>query len=316
MPIYTNSALAAILKMQPLFVFLALFAVQCISAEIPEPCDARLNGCVARNKALPPTIFAAMTQSDPNFRESDACPLVCYNDTGAQFEISHRFENPQVQLLGYLLHGSVEAEILGAPGVGVILSFYLQSDDKDEIDIAEIFGGNHLLFQTNYFSKGDVTTNGKGIYVGLDLSPLYNFHKYGVRWTAEEIEWTVDGAVVRHVRKEPGEGFPNSPMRVRFSLWIGGDPANEAGTITWSGGITDFAEAPFRMFVRNIRIDNAGGGTEYIYSNDQALVVHGVGEDLFFNGLATIARLSLEAGGVSGIQWAWYWLLMVVFVSM
>ncbi|RKP31648.1 concanavalin A-like lectin/glucanase, partial [Metschnikowia bicuspidata] len=221
--------------------------------------------CFSRNQALPALVSASMTTPDPHFQEYETCPLICYNSTGATFLIRHRFENPQLVSLGYIYHGSVEADILAAPGTGIILSFYLQSDDKDEIDIAEIFGNNHLLFQTNYFSKGDVSTNGKGIYVSISSSPLYNFHRYGVRWTPDEIEWTVDGASVRHVKRVSGEGFPESPMRVRFSMWVGGDLANEPGTVTWAGGLTDFADSPFRMYIRNVTVENSGGGQDYTY---------------------------------------------------
>lgn len=242
--------------------------------DIVEPCDSRLEGCFSRNQALPELVSASMTEPDPNFQEYEPCPLICYNSTGATFQISHRFENPQMVSLGYIYHGTVEADILAAAGTGIILSFYLQSDDKDEIDIAEIFGNNHLLFQTNYFSKGDLSTYGKGIYVSIPSSPLYNYHRYGVRWTPDEIEWTVDGATVRHVKRVSGEGFPESPMRVRFSMWVGGDLANEPGTVTWAGGITDWADSPFLMYIRNVTIENSGGGQDYTYSRDMPVVVH------------------------------------------
>lgn len=277
--------------------------------EIPQPCDSRLDGCFSRNKALPPLVEANMTMADPNFQASEPCPLICYNGTGALFQISKRFDNPQIESVGYLLHGLVEADILGAPGKGIILAFYLQSDDKDEIDIAEIFGSNHLLFQTNYFSKGDTTTNGKVIYVGLESSPLYNYHRYGVRWTTDEIEWSVDGVVVRNVRREPGEGFPSSPMKVRFSLWAGGDISNEPGTITWAGGLTDYTEVPFHMFVRNISVVNAGGGVEYTYSKSQPLRVHNettAGD--FLNSLL------MRNMGLDGCRVALHWVLFIVVV--
>lgn len=272
-------------------------------SDLIEPCDARQNGCVARNKALPATVSVPMTKQDKLFEGSGACPEICYNSTGAQFQILKRFDNPMIHLDGYILHGSVEADILAANGQGVILSFYLQSDDKDEIDIAEIFGNNHLLFQTNYFSKGDVTTNGKGIYIGMQTSPLYNFHRYGVNWTTEEIVWTVDGVQVRRVQKLDLDGFPSSPMKIKFSMWVGGDPANEPGTVTWSGGLTDFKQAPFHMYVRNVSVINAGGGTEYTYLNTQLLEILGEQDVSSFNGLNTHLRTSLSTKSFSLSSW-------------
>lgn len=259
------------MKLKFFFTF-PIFIVYVLS-DLTEPCDARFDGCLARNKALPSDLFVSLTEPDTNFQASEPCPQICHSKVGARFQINRRFENPQIHLAGYILHGSVEADILAAPGKGIILSFYLQSDDRDEIDVAEIFGGNHLLFQTNYFSKGDVSTNGKGIYVGLESSPLYNYHRYGLNWTTKEIMWTVDGSVVRHVKREDTDDFPVSPMKIKFSLWVGGDTENEPGTVTWAGGRTDFSEAPFQMYVRNIRVLNLGGGSEYVYGNDHPLAV-------------------------------------------
>lgn len=263
------------------------------SADFIEPCDARIDGCFAQNKALPSSLLVSLTEPNPMFDISDSCPQVCFGSGGTQLEISKRFDNPQIHSAGYLLYGTVEADIKAAPGTGIILSFYLQSDDKDEIDIAEIFGNNHLLYQTNYFSKGDVSTNGKGIYIGLESSPLYNFHRYGVTWSPEEITWTVDGEILRRVKKEADEGFPSSPMMVKFSLWVGGDPSNEPGTVTWAGGVTDFAEAPFKMLVRNISIVNDRVAEEYTYLATQPLKVHeGIMVNRFLNGLAIPLRAS------------------------
>ena len=51
------------------------------------------------------------------------------------------------------MYGKVEAEIKGAAGKGIISSFYLQSDDLDEIDVVEIFGSDPYEFQTNFSSR-------------------------------------------------------------------------------------------------------------------------------------------------------------------
>lgn len=273
--------------MIPLIIAILLFQLLGASfADFIEPCDARLDGCFAQNKALPDSLLVPLTEPNPMFDISNSCPLVCFGNDGAELEIAKRFDNPQIHLAGYLLYGTVEADIKAASGTGIILSFYLQSDDKDEIDIAEIFGNNHFMYQTNYFSKGAVSTNGKGIYVGLESSPLYNFHRYGVTWSPEEIIWTVDGSVVRRVERESDEGFPSSPMMVKFSLWVGGDTSNEPGTVTWAGGLTDFSESPFGMIVNNVSIVNANPAEEYTYLTTQPLEIHeGVMVNRFLNGL-------------------------------
>ena len=44
-----------------------------------------------------------------------------------------------------------------------------------------------------------------------------------------------------------GRNYPQTPVNVRIGIWAGGDPANDPGTIEWSGGETDYSAGPFTM---------------------------------------------------------------------
>lgn len=236
-----------------------------------EPCNPKKDeGCVAKNAALHGLVTDSLTSTSGSLESSNSCPLICFHDNGTRFGIIERYDNPRLASSEYILYGKVEADIMGAPGRGIISSFYLQSDDLDEIDIAEVFGDNEGVFQTNFFVKGDVATYGDGAYHPVTTSTTHNFHRYGVRWTEKEIEWSIDGTVVRH---KAGGGLPTSPMRVILSLWVGGDETNNPGTVAWAGGLTDFSKLPFSMYAKNVFVENYSKGDYYVYGKESGVSV-------------------------------------------
>lgn len=241
-----------------------------VSARL-ESCNPHKDeGCVAKNKALHGLVNDSLIMTSQFFNASNECPLICFHGNGTEFSMLKRFDNPRLTSSEYILYGKVEADIMGAPGRGIISSFYLQSDDLDEIDIAEVFGENQIVYQTNFFLKGDVGTYGEGNYHTINSSTTKTFHRYGVRWTKLEIEWTLDGKVVRH---KAGTFLPTSPMRVILSLWAGGDESNEPGTVHWAGGLTDFKELPFNMYAKNVFVENFSKGDHYVYQNNLVVTV-------------------------------------------
>ncbi len=154
-----------------------------------------------------------------------------------------------------------------APGAGIVSSLVLESDDLDEIDM-EWLGADDSQVQTNYFGKGDVTTYNRGAY-----NPAANnqeeFITYTVDWTDSQIVWSVGGSVVRVLTPATADAnqYPQSPMRVKFGAWSGGDPSNPAGTIAWARGPTNYADGPFTMTVQSIAITDYSTGTAYKYGD-------------------------------------------------
>ena len=135
-------------------------------------------------------------------------------------------------------HGLYTAKICTPAGnaSGLVSSFYLstgqegddlqqqqqqQQDDEDEIDF-EFLGLDARLVQTNVHVKG--IGNREAVHeLGFDASAA--FHEYSIFWSAESIEWFVDGARVRIVsRKKSVEGgfdpeWPTRPMYLYASVW-------------------------------------------------------------------------------------------------
>lgn len=249
----------------------SLYALSLLSLPVFSLATAAICDNCTLNPILPSLVTERFT-SEPQFFA--ATPHVAFTPSGANLGIFRRHNNPMIQSLGYLWHGRVEADIMGAVGTGVILLFYLQSDDLDEIDIVETFGGNVFTCQTNFFVKGNISNHARGEYHMPPLSPLTQYHRYAVEWTAEHISWTIDGAEVRRTLSTNPHGFPLLPMRVIASLWAGGDADNERGTIDWAGGPTNYDLVPYIMRIRNVRIDNylgGGGHTHYTVARDGAV---------------------------------------------
>jgi len=159
-----------------------------------------------------------------------------------------------------------------APGVGIISSAVLMSDDQDEIDWE--FSGNDFNMgggnvQTNYFGKGIEGNYDRGTYPSVN-SPQTQFHNYALDWSAEQLTWSVDGVVVRTLANTNATSgsyqYPQSPMQVQLGLWDGGDPSNDGGTIEWAGGYTNFSDAPFTMYVKSVKVTSTNpcsGGYKY-----------------------------------------------------
>jgi len=193
---------------------------------------------------------------------------VGYGDNGAEFTISKRGESPTVQTNFYIMFGQVEVIMRAATGTGIISSVVLQSEDLDEVDW-EWMGGNTTHVETNYFGKGNTTSFDRAIYYPV-VNPQDIWHNYTVDWTAEKIDWYIDGNVVRTLKygdANKGHNFPQTPCNVRLGIWPGGDPSQPNGTIEWAGGLTDYENAPYTMYVQSVRISDAGNATQYKYGD-------------------------------------------------
>lgn len=232
-------------------------------------CNPRVDStCFARNPGLDDDIFISFTEESPKFTNTGNPGVIEYSlESNLKLTMQNRYDNPSVFSKFYIHYGKVEVEILAAAGSGVVSSFYLQSDDLDEIDVTEMFGGNPFEFQSNFFVKGNTTNYDRGGYHHTPAPPMGEYLKYTIEWTSQCIKWMMNDQLVRTVEKENIHGFPTSPMNLMFSLWAGGDSQNQPGTIQWAGGQTDYSELPFSMSIRNLRVVDYSLGKQYTYGN-------------------------------------------------
>lgn len=195
-------------------------------------------------------------------------------DQGALYTIKEEGNAPTTQSGPYIFFGQLDVEVRVAPGAGIVTSVVLQSDDLDEIDW-EWVGSDHTQVQTNYFSKGCITSYDRGGYAPV-ADAQERFHTYTIKWTPTQLDWIIDGAVVRTLKNEGlsgCSGYPQSPMQVKLGSWIAGNPNAAPGTIQWAGGLADMSKGPFVAAYRSIKVTDFMGGqgakdaTEYVYTD-------------------------------------------------
>ncbi|KAJ9627225.1 copper resistance protein [Taxawa tesnikishii (nom. ined.)] len=233
-------------------------------------CNPTNETCPADTGLDSSTFYADFTTgSSANASFSAAAyTTINYGSKGAEFTINKAGQAPTIQTDFYLFFGTVEVKMQAAPGTGIVSSIVLESDDLDEIDW-EFLGGNTAQVETNYFGKGNTTTYDRAIYYPVS-NPQTSMHTYLIDWTAERLQFSIDGAVVRtleYADANGGANYPQTPMRLKLGSWAGGAEGQPEGTVEWAGGQTDFSKAPFTMYVESVKITNANPATSYTWSD-------------------------------------------------
>ena len=95
-------------------------------------------------------------------------------------------------------------------------------------------------------------------------------HNYTVVWSKDEINWILDGSLVRTEPYQPPGLYPQSPCYLKFGIWAGGDPSLKKGTIQWAGGPTDYSQGPFVMTVQSLRVVDSHTDVSYYSYGDQS----------------------------------------------
>ena len=211
---------------------------------------------------------------DVDFRKGQVNSFVeagnpTYDDEGVTFTVAGSGQAPQLMSVFYIMFGRVEITMKAAHGAGIVSSLVLQSDTLDEIDF-EWLGADPHEVQSNYFGKGQVTDYNRGQFHQMEKNNQEEFLTYIFDWTKDRTEFYVDGTLVRTLTFDEADDnqYPQSPMQVKFGAWSGGDPANPPGTVEWAKGPTDFADGPFHMVVRDVKVTDYSTGKEYRYTDN------------------------------------------------
>lgn len=190
---------------------------------------------------------------------------ITYGSNGAEMTVAKSGDSPLLISNWYLMFGKVEYVMKATPGTGLVTSAVLESDDLDEIDW-EMLGSQPDQVQTNYFGKGQTGSYDRG---GTSANPgsQTTFKTYTIEWTATQIVWSIDGQTTRVLSAANANGqFPQTPMRIKIGPWAGGDPSNAPGVTAWAGGATNYAQGPFKMYVKSVSATDYSTGTSYSYS--------------------------------------------------
>ncbi|GMM33047.1 hypothetical protein DASC09_003720 [Saccharomycopsis crataegensis] len=187
-------------------------------------------------------------------------------ENGLELTIAKKLDNPSIVSDFTIMFGRVEVICQAAPGTGIVTTLYLQSEDLDEIDI-EWLGGDTNQVQSNYFSKGDTTTYDRGGYHTVS-NPQTTFHNYTLDWTEDQLQWYIDGTLVRTLLSTSSEGYPQTPSKLYIGTWVGGDSSvDAAGTVEWAGGETDYSTAPWSAYFKELVVTDYSTGSSYEYTD-------------------------------------------------
>lgn len=221
----------------------ALFAVQASAQTYSTKCNPSWGNVTcpedpALGTTYNTTFDKSMVAMDNNFFNVTAgASLISFSDEGAELAILKQGDSVTIETNFYIFWGTVEVIFRAAKGQGIISTFNMLSDDEDEIDW-EIMGGNESYVSNNWYGKGN-TSQHNGEYPALQ-GAMDDFHNYTVNWSQEELQWILDGNVVRTIKSAEAGEYPQTPAYLKFGIWAGGDPTLPQGTIDWAGGKTNY----------------------------------------------------------------------------
>ncbi|KAK8221617.1 concanavalin A-like lectin/glucanase domain-containing protein [Phyllosticta capitalensis] len=273
------------------------------SAQLTTDCNPTENTtCPVDSGLSNSTYYIDFTTGDNSSWSGAIGTTLSYDENGAAFVIENENQAPTLMTDFYFFFGYVEVEMRAANGTGIVSSIVLESDDLDEIDW-EWLGGNNTSVETNYFGKGNTTSYDRATYVDVD-TPCDTFHKYGINWTPEAITWSIDGEDVRTLNYSDalgGKNFPQTPSRVSLGVWSAGTKKQNYWTVQWAGGYTDFDQAPFIMYVKNVKVINYNPGMNYNWTDTTGSMesIKVLNTTVADNSTAYLASASASAAGTA-----------------
>ncbi|KIM91624.1 glycoside hydrolase family 16 protein [Piloderma croceum F 1598] len=135
----------------------------------------------------------------------------------------------------YVHYGTMTARMKTGRWAGTVAAFITMSDMKDEIDWESPGDSVHAM-QSNWFYEGEIPTVTNGATHQISSDSYENYHDYTINYQQDQIQWLIDGQVVRTVSANSSNSMPSTPSRMEFSLWPAGINTSAPGTIQWAGG--------------------------------------------------------------------------------
>ena len=159
-----------------------------------------------------------------------------FENDAAYFAAHGLFLSSALQTRATFLYGRWEARLKPSSVPGVLNSFYTidwgdGSGTKQEIDIEFLTksfggGGGEVHYAVHAEGKTSFNTNPD---VSLAFDPSADFHVYAIEITPTEIQWTVDGTLLKTYAYSDAGVTINAPYQLKLNAWsqanwIGGPP--------------------------------------------------------------------------------------------
>jgi beta-glucanase (GH16 family) len=160
---------------------------------------------------------------------------------------------------GFYGYGCYEASFKPIAVPGVVTSLFTFAGPYDnggngkhnEIDV-EFLGNHPQWVQFNFWTNDDAYASRNEYLLNLGFDPTAAFHRYGFKWTADRIEWYVDGNLVYAFLDSASNPTPKateSLQKIMVNAW----PVDETAA-AWAGAFS-YAGVPLQaeyQWVRHI----------------------------------------------------------------
>ncbi|OSX60830.1 glycoside hydrolase family 16 protein [Postia placenta MAD-698-R-SB12] len=219
----------------------------------------------------------------------------------------------------YVHYGQMTARLKTGRWGGVVTAFITMSDIKDEIDW-EFPGNETSQGQTNYFWQGVIPAQTAGQTTGNLTDTFSNYHDYTIDWQPDQLQWLVDGNVVRTLLRssvtDNSTGvsrYPNTPSRIELSIWPAGISSEPQGTVEWAGGYINWNDSDYKSaghfyaYVDSVSITcndatpASSNVTSYVYGSNST----GNTPSISFSNKSTIVTTGAAAPATGSPRSAW-----------
>lgn len=152
------------------------------------------------------------------------------------------FSSGELRSQEFFSYGCFEVDMKPIKAPGVVSSFFLFSGPFDkpddgngihnEIDI-EFLGSNTNMVQLNFWTDDDAYANSHETIIFLGFDASKSFHRYGIYWGKDFLEWFIDGKSVLKVKNsiyDPIPSVESSRLRVMANVW-----ATDPQISNWAG---------------------------------------------------------------------------------
>jgi len=150
------------------------------------------------------------------------------------------YTSGELRTNGYYGYGCYEASFKPIMVPGVVTSLFTYAGPYDnggngkhnEIDV-EFLGNLPGYVQLNFWTNDDTYASRNEKLLNLGFDPTADFHRYGFRWTAEGIDWFIEGKLVYSASDRPSNPTPKateSLQKIMVNAW----PVDETAAL-WAG---------------------------------------------------------------------------------
>ena len=179
---------------------------------------------------------------------------VSQNDTSITLSLTPDIGGSRISTEYYIQYGQIDAFIKPSKGLNVINGFYIQADNGDAVifNIIQNNQNKNSTIETNFYYSGNLTYDVNAQYHEPDIILSETFNKYSIIWFPTYYEWRLNDVLLRRLNITDTVIFPDSPSKVKLSIW-------EGDSSMWAGPGIQWTQAPFKTQLSslNIRCNNS-----------------------------------------------------------